>query len=68
VTDSTDDKPAVRDAAAPAASGKPAPVKIASAWKRGWIGVATAAGVRFQTRWANRDFARAYGTPEAPRR
>jgi hypothetical protein len=27
-----------------------------------------AAGVRFQTRWANRDLARAYGTPEAPRR
>jgi hypothetical protein len=39
---STDDEPVARDATAPAASGKPAPVKIASAWKRGWIGAAMA--------------------------
>jgi hypothetical protein len=42
VTVSTDDQPVARADTAPAASGKPAPVKIASAWKRGWIGVAMA--------------------------
>jgi hypothetical protein len=29
--------------------------------------VVMAAGVWFQTRWANRDLARADGTPETPR-